>query len=227
MNKNWMRIAVVGAAVVLLPKMLVAQTDPAAMPNDPQGLNRPGNPNSGGTPPPTTMSDSLGAPGISGPMMLDRQFVQTAAAGTMGEIKLGMLAMQKGSPEVKTFAQKMVEDHTQMKKEFADVADSLGEMMPKKISKEDQAEYDKLNALSGDAFDKEYILFTAQAHRDDLHTFRTEATAASDPGLQAEVVKASMLIRSHLSLLTDLAKAKGVTLPARPARPAAATPPTE
>ena len=225
MKMNWMRIAVVGAAVVLLPKMVVGQTDPT-MPADPNMLNRPGTPNSGGPPPPT-MNDSLGAPGLSGPMLLDREFVQTAAAGMMGEIKLGMLAIQKGSPDVKTFAQKMVDDHTELKKEFGDVADSLGTMMPKKINKDDQAEYDKLNALSGDAFDKEYILFTAKAHRDDLHSFRTEATVASDTGLQAEVVKASMTIRAHLSLLTDLAKAKGVILPARPARPAAATPPTE
>jgi putative membrane protein len=92
-------------------------------------------------------------------------------------------------------------------------------MLPKKMNKDDQAEYDKLNGLSGDAFDKEYILFMAKAHREDLHEFRTEASVAADPGLAAEVVKAAGMIRDHLMLLTKLAADKGVTLPPRPARP--------
>jgi len=104
------------------------------------------------------------------------------------------------------------------------VADGLGVMLPKKMAKDDQAEYDKLNGLSGDAFDKEYILYMAKAHRQDLHDFRTEASVAADPGLAAEVVKAALVIRDHLTMLTKLAADKGVTLPPRPARPAAAPP---
>ena len=170
------------------------------------------------------MRETLGAPGQTGQEMLDKQFVQKAAAAGIAEVKLGMLAVQKGGPEVKAFGQKMVDDHTEINKEMADVADSLGTMLPKKMGKDDQAEYDKLNGLSGDAFDKEYILFMTKAHREDLHEFRTEASVAADPGLAAEVVKAAGMIREHLMLLTKLAADKGVTLPPRPARPAAAPP---
>jgi putative membrane protein len=229
MNK-FMCIAVLGGAAALLPTGLAGQMDPNANPQSPQNMNmpsgQPGMSNSTGaqTTQGNTMRETLGAPGQTGQEMLDKQFVQKAAAAGIAEVKLGMLAVQKGGPEVKAFGQKMVDDHTEINKEMADVADSLGTMLPKKMGKDDQAEYDKLNGLSGDAFDKEYILFMTKAHREDLHEFRTEASVAADPGLAAEVVKAAGMIREHLMLLTKLAADKGVTLPPRPARPAAAPP---
>jgi putative membrane protein len=217
-----MRIAVLAAAVVLAPSALVAQTDPNSMnPPPPNGGQGAVPPPGGVTNPPTSMRDTLGAPGQTGQEMVDKQFLRTAAEGGLAEVKLGMLATQKGGPEVKDLGQKMVDDHTAINKDMGGVADTLGVMLPKKMNKDDQAEYDKLNGLSGDAFDKEYIFFMAKAHREDLHAFRTEASVAVDPGLQAEVVKASMVILHHLQMVTKLAADKGVVLPPRPPRPAA------
>jgi len=225
MNNKCMQIAVFAAASVLLPSALVGQMDPS---QNPQNMNAPAGQmptsQSGTQTPPPTMRDTLGAPGENGQQMLDKKFLENAAKGGIAEVKLGTLAVQKGGPEVKVFGQKMVDDHTAINKDMADVADGLGVMLPKKMAKDDQAEYDKLNGLSGDAFDKEYILYMAKAHRQDLHDFRTEASVAADPGLAAEVVKAALVIRDHLTMLTKLAADKGVTLPPRPARPAAAPP---
>ena len=220
MNKKRMCVAVVAAAVWLLPSLLAAQMDPSSPPPaGPQGVVPPPGPPT--TPSSTTMRETLGAPGQTGRQMADKQFMRAAAEGGIAEVKLGMLAVQKGGPEVKEFGQKMVDDHTAIDKDMAAVADSLGIMLPKKMSKEDQAEYDKLNGLSGDAFDKEYILFMAKAHRQDLHDFRTEASVAADPELEAEVTKAAMVIRQHLMMVTKLAADKGVVLPPRPpSRPA-------
>jgi putative membrane protein len=65
---------------------------------------------------------------------------------------------------VKDLAQKMVDDHTALNKDMASVADSLGVMLPKKMPKDDQAEYDKLNGLSGKDFDTEYLTYIVKAH---------------------------------------------------------------
>ena len=229
MNRMHMRIAVF-AAGVLLPSALIGQMDPNQNQNPPittgpqnQNQNPPGGVQNG-TQTPNTMRDSLGAPGMTGQEMADKKFIQDAVMGGLGEIKLGMLATQKGGTGVKEFGQKMVDDHTTMNKDLAGIADEMGIMMPKKMGKDDQAEYDKLSKLSGDDFDKEYILFVAKAHRQDLHDFRTEAAVASNQDLTAEIVKASMVVREHLMALTKLAADKGVTLPPRPARPGA-TPP--
>ncbi len=212
-------LAVGGIATAVLPAHLAAQ-DPMQNPAAPANQNQqPG----AAAAQSTSMRDSLGAPGETGQQMQDKLFVQKATEGGIAQVQLGRLAVQKGGPEVKEFAQKMIDDHTAMNKDMANVADSIGTMLPRKMNKEDQAEYDKLNGLSGDNFDKEYILYVAKAHREDMRNFRMEVSVASDPGLQAEVAKAATMTREHLMMLTKLAKDKGVELPARPARPA--TPP--
>jgi putative membrane protein len=229
MNRKNLRVAVIAAATALLPMALAAQIDPnAAQPMQAPGTQPeagPGLANSNGSTSSNSMRDSLGAPGATGQQMVDKQFVRTATEGDIAEIKLGMLAVQKGSPDVKTFAQMMIDDHTAMSKDMGTVADSLGVMLPKKLNKDDQAEYDKLNGLSGKDFDTEYILYTARAHRQDLHDFRMEAAVASDPGLEAEVMKAATTMRAHMQAIAKLATTEGVTLPPRPPRPGAATSP--
>jgi len=104
------------------------------------------------------------------------------------------------------------------------VADSLGVMLPKKPSKDEQAEYDKLNGLSGKDFDTEYLTYSVKAHWQNLHAFYMEASVAADPGLQAEIVKSMTTLRQHLGLIAKAATAEGITLPPRPPRPTAPPP---
>ena len=164
-----------------------------------------------------------GGSGQAGQQLLDKQFVRAAVQGGLADVKLGTLAVEKGGPDVKDAAQKIVDDHTAMNKEMETVADALGVMVPKKLSKEDQAEYDKLNGLSGKDFDTEYLTYIVKAHWQTLHNFYMEATAAADPDLQADVVKDLGTMHQHLGLIATTAKAEGITLPPRPPRPGATT----
>jgi putative membrane protein len=236
MNTKCLRIAVFAAAAVLVPAVVIAQVDPngspgsmpgpSTYPQSPQGMNQPvGAPGSTAptgaqTSPATSMRDSLGAPGMTGQQMLDKQFLRAAAEGGMADVKLGMLAVQKGGPDVKELAQRMVDDHTSINRDMASVADSVGVMLPKKMGKDEEAEYDKLNGLSGKDFDAEYLSYMAKVHYQELHNFHMEASVASDPELQSEVVKAMMMMHEHLGMIAKLAKEQGITLPTRPARPA-------
>ncbi len=226
--------AMLGAAVVLAPLMAVAQIDP----NVPTGTNpfpqsNPGAPAIQTGPGATTgtspaqgqsasMRDSLGAPGETGQQMLDKQFVRTAAEGGIADTKLGTLATQKGSPAVKGLAQKMIDDHTAMNKELDNVADAIGVMLPKKMNKVGQSEYDKLNALSGKDFDTEYLGYMAKVHYEDLHNFHMEASVAANPDLATEVVKDMGMMHQHLVMITNVAKDEGIALPPRP-KPAPTT----
>jgi putative membrane protein len=103
------------------------------------------------------------------------------------------------------------------------VADAAGVMLPKKMNKDDEAEYQKLNGLSGKDFDTEYVTYIAKSHYEDLHNFHKEAAVAADPELQAEVVKAMRTMHDHLGLIAKTADAEGITLPPRPQRPASGT----
>jgi putative membrane protein len=233
MNTKRICIAMIGAAGLLLPSVLIGQMDPTAnpgvqaYPQSPQNINQAAPGQTGSTPATGAQtiqsnqgSDSLGAPGQTGQQMMDKQFVRAAMQGGLADVKLGTLATQKGSSDVKDLAQKLVDDHSAMNKDLSEVADSMGVMLPKKMSKDDQAEYEKLNGLSGKDFDTEYLSYIVKAHWQTLHSFYTEASAAADPALQAEVVKAMGEMHDHMGLISKTAKAEGVMLPPRPPRPA-------
>ena len=237
MNTKRLRVAVVGVAALLLPSVLMGQVDPnggtGATPgmNQPNGtgMNQPngtanGQPGSANsTNQPGSMRDSLGAPGLTGQQMLDRQFVRAAAEGNIADMKISTLATQKGSPTVKDLAQKMVDDHTMMDRDLGNVADSMGVMLPNKMGKDQQKEYEKLDGLSGNEFDTEYLTYMLKAHFENLHSYHMEASVAAEPELGAEVVKSMGMMHEHLGLIVKVAKEEGVPLPPKPQRPAPTT----
>jgi putative membrane protein len=201
-------VALLGT-LVLSPVMLFAQFDP--MPSASQ--SQPGRaPQPPGTP---SAQDSGPNSGDVGQIMADKMFLRKAAEGGIAEVKLGQLAVQKGSSdEVKAFGQKMVDDHTKLNSEMAQVADTMGVMLPKTMNKEDQTEYEKLKGLSGNDFDTEYLTFMVKDHHQDLHEFRVEAASRTDPALHDAVVKAEGVIHDHTVMVDKLARAKGIPVPA-------------
>jgi len=155
------------------------------------------------------------APPDGGTQLQDKVFLQKASEGGMAEVQLGQLAAQKGnSAEVKEFGQKMVEDHTRLNDQMKPIADTLGVNAPKHLNKADQAEYEKLSGLSGDAFDQEYITDMVKDHRKDLHEFRREEAATSNPDLKQAVSQAEQVISQHLSMIQGIAQQKGIQVPA-------------
>lgn len=203
MNRHPIHVILLGTIATLSPAILLAQ-DPMApsasqtQPNQPRQV----------PPSATSMQDSsTGVSSNSPQMMQDKMFLRKAGQGGLAEVQLGQLALQKaGSQDVKDFGQKMVTDHTALNKAMAKVADSMGVMMPKKLSKEAQAEYDKLNAMSGDGFDKEYVAYMVKDHHQDLREFRIESSSASDPALKAAVEKGVKVIEEHTKMVEKLAK---------------------
>jgi putative membrane protein len=184
---------------------LVLAQSPGQSPMQQNPVN-PGQPNS--------MPNSQMAPPDGGTQLQDRVFLQKASEGGMSEVQLGQLAAEKGnSAEVKQFGQKMVEDHTRLNEQMKPIGDTLGVNAPKHMSKAEQAEYDKLSGLSGDAFDQDYIADMVKDHRKDLHEFRREETATSNPELKQAVSQAELVISQHLSMIQGIAQQKGIQVP--------------
>jgi len=207
MKFSHVRTVLLGAAIVS-PALLFAQFDPMALPTSQSQPNR-----AQQTQPPSAQ-DSGPNSGDLGQVMQDKMFLRKAAESGIAEVKFGQLAAQKGSTDdVKAFGQKMVDDHTKMNLDIARVADSMGVILPKSMNKDDQAEYDKLNALSGNDFDMEYLSFMVKDHHKDLHEFRMEAASPTDPTLHDAVVKAQSVIHDNTVMVDKLARAKGVPVP--------------
>jgi putative membrane protein len=175
------------------------------------------------------MQDSTGGPDANAGLIRDKMFLRKATEGGIAEVELGKLAAEKGSADdVKSYGQKMVDDHTALNKQLATVADEMGFRLPKTMNSAGKAEYDKLKAMSGSDFDTEYILFMVKDHHADFRDFRTEATSATDANLKEVVAKAAITIREHMVQIDKIAKDKGIAVPGRrpgPPPAAGATPP--
>ncbi len=178
-------------------------TMPSQQPTSPTA---PGNPGAGPGAYPGT------AP--TGQDYAEKAFVTKALEGGDAEVQLGQLAQQKSqSNDVKQFAQKMVSDHTQMAdKWFKPVAQQLGVSEPKGPSKKDKKEIAKLQGMSGEDFDREYITMMVKDHQQDLKDFKDEAQVAQDPSLKQVAEQGSNIISQHLQLIEQIAKTHNVAV---------------
>jgi putative membrane protein len=129
----------------------------------------------------------------------DRKFIEKAASGGMAEVKLGQLAMEKGtSPTVKEFGKRMVDDHGKANDELKEIASKKNFPMPTDVDSEAKATYDKLTKLSGTDFDKAYIDAMVKDHDKDVKEFKKEAsTGGVDPDLKAWAEKTLTVIEQH------------------------------
>lgn len=208
-------------SVVAFESPLFSQSSP--MMQSPASQTQPNQPGHA-VPPTTSLQDSSGAPGDTGQQMKDKMFVRKAAQGGLAEIELGKLAVEKGASEdVKAFGQKMVDEHGKLNEEIGRLADSIGARLPKTMSKDQQAVYDKLKSLTGEEFDKEYIVCMVKDHHADLREFRMESNSTSDPDVKDAVDKAAHVIREHMVAIDKMARDRGVALPGRGHKPATAS----
>jgi len=142
----------------------------------------------------------------------DQAFVVKALEGGAAEVQLGQLAEQKSqSNDVKQFAAKMVSEHQQMAdKWFKPVAQQIGASEPKGPSKKDKKMIEKMQGLSGQQFDTEYIQMMVKDHRQDLKDFQNEAQMAQDPNVKQVAQQGADVIQKHLQMIEQIAQAHNV-----------------
>lgn len=88
----------------------------------------------------------------------DARAIQGMIQANLAEVEAGKLASQKAhNPEVKQFAEKMVEDHGRKLEDLKSLAEKKGVAAPNKPSGEQQAMLEKLQAASGEQFDRIYM----------------------------------------------------------------------
>ena len=138
----------------------------------------------------------------SGQMLADHKFAMEAAMGGMMEVELGRLAAQKGtSDEVRQFGQRMVDDHSKANEELMRIGSSKGMTAPAMLDAKHKAEMQKLSALSGEKFDKEYVKMMVKDHKQDVGEFQKEADRGADPDIKAFAASTLPTLREHLQMI--------------------------
>jgi putative membrane protein len=137
----------------------------------------------------------------------DKKFLATAAQSDQNEIALSQLAQQKATnPAVKAFADKMVDEHTKMTASMKPFADDWGLTPPSGPDSDHQSELNKLQGMSGNDFDKEYISDMVTDHAKALRAFTTEAKDTKDVKFRAVVIKGKTAVAAHKNMAYDLKK---------------------
>jgi putative membrane protein len=153
---------------------------------------------------------------------MDEKFVKDAAMGGMMEVHMGKLGVQKAQNEqVKTYAQRLIDDHTQANTELKQLASQKGITLPDdkfasssdtssdaertKVResesgehKEHHAALKKLEGMSGTEFDREFVRMAVKDHEKDVKEFEKASQKAEDSDLKAFAQKTAPVLREHL-----------------------------
>src|SRR5207248_608855 len=96
------------------------------------------------------------------------------------EVALGKMATEKSqNDDVKKFGQMMVDDHSKAEQELEGVASKNNLQVPKEVGAEQKAEQQRLEKLSGAAFDRAYMQMMVKDHVKDVAEFKKEAANTS------------------------------------------------
>jgi putative membrane protein len=181
MNRRWVSIATLVAAVALAPAVTFAQSTAPATKDKPAAT--------------TTDKSSDKSKLSSG----DQKFVTEALKHGMAEVELGKLASEKASNDaVKQFGQKMAEDHGKAGDELKKIAQDKGVRPPTAMDDKHKKLHDRLAKLSGAQFDRAYMDEMVKDHRSDVKEFQKQAKSAKDEDVKAFAAKTLPTLQDHL-----------------------------
>jgi putative membrane protein len=140
----------------------------------------------------------------------DQKILTDLAQANVNEVAAGNIAVQKAtSPDVKSFAQKMVDDHTKGLQEVQQVAQNKNVTLPTEPDAKHKKMADKLNGLSGAAFDKAYVTNAGVADHKAAHQLVMSAQKkATDPDVKALAAKLQPTIDQHMQAVQPLASSQ-------------------
>ena len=158
------------------------------------------------------------ATSASSTMAQDKTFVMKAGQGSLAEIQMSNMALKKSkNPDIKAYAQKMVDDHTKLIADMKPFADQMGVPPPSKVPPAAAQEEARLKAMTGDNFDKEYITAMVADHHKDLGEFINERDTTQNQDLKTTVAQGTQVVKQHTDMIDQMAQAKGISTPPMPA----------
>jgi putative membrane protein len=141
----------------------------------------------------------------------DQTFFEKAAQGGMAEVAAGKLAESKGnSADVKAFGAMMVKDHGKANDKLKALAAKKSVTLPADTGATHKAALQKLDGLSGDAFDKAYIAEMVDGHEMTAELLKYAIDSGADADAKAFAKEILPTVQSHLEKIRGIAKKHGV-----------------
>lgn len=141
---------------------------------------------------------------------VDNDFAKDIAQAGLQEVKLGELAVSKGSSQtIKSLGQMMVADHTKANNELKALAAKKNITLPTALDKEGQSHYDELSKKSGADFDKAYADMMVKGHEKVRDKLKKEAQSGDDKDLKDWASKTLPTIEHHLMMSKEAKEKAG------------------
>lgn len=141
-------------------------------------------------------------------MLTDQKFVEKVLESGRAEVELSQLALQKSStPNVKDFAQRMVDDHSKASLDLKTIAQAKNLTIPLEMDSDHAKALKKLQNLDGANFDASYIDLMVEDHEKNVSLFAAASGDKKlDAQLQAFAQKTLPTLREHLAHAKALGK---------------------
>lgn len=192
-------------AAIALPGLLAALPAIAQPPSTSTSPSPRGTASNSADNQPTTATQKR----LSGP---DGEFVTKAAEGGMMEVELGRLATQRASSEeVKSFGQRMIDDHSQANQQLLQIANQKNLTVPTTLPADKKAQYEEYAKLSGAEFDRAYMKHMVEDHQKDIAEFERESKNGKDDAVKGFASQTLPTLREHLQMAQQVATTVGAS----------------
>jgi putative membrane protein len=130
----------------------------------------------------------------------DQKMLIDIAHSNLAEIQTGRLALSKSqNPQVREFAQRMIDDHTTAMQSLQRLAQAKGVTLPTDTDFKHKAIATELGVLSGGAFDRQYLSQVGVTdHKNTYDLLMQTSRNATDPELRAYALKFLPIVSGHL-----------------------------
>ena len=149
----------------------------------------------------TTVTSPAGDTGAAAATTLaaaDQDFVMKAAKTGMAEVQLATNVSNRAtSPDVRNFAQKMMEDHNRANQELTTLAAGKHVDPPADIDPDKKALDAELAKLNGAELDKKYMDAMVKDHAAAVADFEKASQTLADPDLKAWAAKTLPVLQEH------------------------------
>jgi putative membrane protein len=153
---------------------------------------------------PATPQQRPPAPGAK-PASPDAPFIGSAAMDGLAEVEHGRLALgNASSPQVKRFAQRMINDHQKAGGELKGLASRAEVTLATRLDDQHQATQDDLAQLTGAAFDQAYMAHMVEAHLQAVALFQQEVKNGQDRNVKEWAARILPTLQEHVRLASSL-----------------------
>jgi predicted outer membrane protein len=156
---------------------------------------------------PALQAHLLAAKGLNGAINPPAFLVNLYQDGN-GEILLSTLALEKASdPEVRTYAQNMINDHTAANSQITQLAQTKGITLPTETSVEHRAVYEDIVNMEGADFEKAYMNHNVLVHELAVAQAEAQVEQGTDADIRAYAATVAPVLSAHLNAATQIYEA--------------------